>query len=70
LDISPETAPRLVAMAEVDMEVNRVDMEVVAAAALADVKVDKLATLVVVTDTCQETAPRARNATTAERLAT
>jgi hypothetical protein len=57
-------------MAEVDMEVNRVDMEVVAAAALADVKVDKLATLVVVTDTCQETAPRARNATTAERLAT
>jgi hypothetical protein len=70
LDISPETAPRLVAMAEVDMEVNRVDMEVVAAAALADVKVDKLATLVVVTDTCQETAPRVRNATTAERLAT
>lgn len=51
------------------MEVNKVDTEA-AAVALVVVKVDKLATPAVVTVTCQEIAPRDKNATTVEKLVT
>jgi len=64
----PATALRLVATEEVvvDMEPNKVDMvgDSVVVEAVAE---DKPAILVVVTDTCPATAPKAKSATTAVR---
>lgn len=62
------TALRLADTVVVGMAVvNRADMEVDSVAAV-DVKVDRLATRVVVTATCRVTVPRAKSATTAAKL--
>lgn len=62
----PETALRLVGTVAVDMVDNK---EATVVASAVDDKEVKPATHVVVTATCQETAPRVKSATTVGRLA-
>jgi len=66
----PVTAPRLVDTV-VDKEVDSVvtkEVTVVDKDLVVDVQVDRLATHVVAMDTCQETVPKVKSATTVERL--